>query len=583
MRHDPWTATIWYRVPRSLTSKTSTIVLATAVLLSLALPGLYALTHAATVARALARTALNHIAQSPTLGAAIAGMDPARRAALPQRLESGLLAMVPKLALLATAGSAVCAISVFLAAGWVRRVLVTAMTAEAPEGTAHTRPLAMPLVERALVAAAGAAVHLPFLRHSLAFDEAAAALHATRGYWSWADTTLGYHNHVGGELSIRLATALLGSSELSVRLPAVLCSSAGLVILYGLVRDRYRTNTAIVSAALVLALPLWAEQATLARGYGLLFFAGALALSALLELLEGRDPTRAIPRLALGCGLGLLAHPFFLFFVAATCGLLAFRATASRAAALAWIALAILPAIALYAPGIPATLYMSKTAGRGSFPVIFTMFGEELGFRFAVAAMRWAALALLTACWIAGLRRLPRAERRTVLILVAVALMIPILMRPAYLYPRFFIGLLPLLFPAAIPLGQFLDRHRTAGTVAAVALAALLWALPRPWAIEPVVDLRGAARTVRDASRPGERIAVDNFLTGLAFYDLGATAVFVSTDRDGVPADVSLFVRSFTLDQPARLPTGFVELARLPGRESYIVIGRRSLEHRTVL
>ncbi len=159
--------------------------------------------------------------------------------------------------------------------------------------------------------------------------------------------------------------------------------------------------------------------------------------------------------------------------------------------------------------------------------------------------------------------------------MVGMSVILPILLRPVFLYPRFFIHIISLLWLASLPVSVLLERLRPRLLAAsvAVALVAGLWALPTPWRTEPVVNLREAASLLSRATARGERAAADSGLRGIMFYLTGNRVRYINLER-GVPPGTQVIARGYLTERIPLLPPGFQEIARLPGREVVVVMYR---------
>lgn len=572
-------APLWIRLPAWLSRPRVHLTIGLLVGVTVAAPAaLVLLAPRDPLVGALANVGMVLIDREPTLHQLLEGMDPARRAALPARLEAQVARLLPALGALGLAGAVASSMVLMLLGRFLKRRLGEPAM---PDATgAGAVPSAAKWIGPLAAVVGGMIAHAPFLRLSLNFDEAWAALYTSSSWWAWADTTLGWQNHVGGMLLVRISTALFGVSELSVRLPAVLASAIGLGVTYAWVRRGHGEVAAILSAGLIAALPLWAEQTALCRGYGLAFLAGAVGFSALWKLLDGSPSGkegRVVAELFAAHLIGFLAHFFFLFFSVATVLALGLRAGRRRdpvaASALVWVVLALVPGLLLYAPGLPATLYQTGHVPReGLGAAQLRWFADEFGFRLLGISGAFAIGGLLAAAT-GGVLLLPRAERRRVALVVGVSVILPIFLRPVFLYPRFFIHIVPLLWLTALPVAVLLERLRPRFLVApvAVALAAGLWALPTPWRTEPVVDLREAALLLSRATVHGESAVADSGLRGMMFYLTGDRVRYVNLDR-GIPSNAQVIARGYLTERVPSSPPSYQEIARLPGREVVVVM-----------
>jgi hypothetical protein len=517
--------------------------------------------------RPLSGQALDFITHDSFFSALLEGLEPGRRAALPARIESLLAGMLPKLGALGLVAS-VGAVVVTITLG---RFLGRTLRAEDPPG--RPLPTVLPWRLPILAFVAGLAAHLHSLRQSFNTDEAAAVLHATQSWWSWADTRIGWQTHMGGELLFRLSTSLLGKTEWAAHLPAALVSSAGLALCAVWVRRRAGTVSAVLTTGLLCALPLWAEQATLARGYGLLFASGMLGLWALDRILDDSAQGQEVSTLAaLGFAhlSGVLAHLFFAFFSVATLGLLVWHALRRRsalaAAGVLWVLVGVALVVPLYLPGLPATLFQSGGASALPASVVPLRFVEALGFDLH-GAPEWIAFAIILGLIVLGTVMLAPAARRRFSVLLLVGIGLPLLLRPVYFYPRFFLHLTPLLFVATLPLAAALRRVEVSWRVPLALVAAVaVWAWPQPWRHLPAADLRGACQSARRLVRPGEAIFVESFYTAIRVCLDGVPTHVAPLGRQ-MPPDARVLISGNSHGALPLAYPGYHVVERIPGRE----------------
>lgn len=418
--------------------------------------------------------------------------------------------------------------------------------------------------------------HLPHALESIRFDEDGAAIYASSGWFAWANNLAGWQNHVAALLTIRLSTALFGMNELAVRAPAIIASSFALAFLCSYLRRRFSTWTAVLTAALFVALPLWAEQTALARGYGLTFSAAALLVVGLLQLdEEGYQPsTRTMFCLFAGSLIGPLAHVFFAFL---TIGLFVLAATTKRLsttlrpAMLWWLILAgTVPAVSALI-GLPGMLVLLSDPGTTAIGDILRRFTDELSFRHeGVTGALLIAAGLL--CFGGSIVALPARVRTPLLVLMGFAILGPLLGNPAYIYPRYFLHVAAFAVPCAAWFisDRILRRSQWANAACLLAIVGL-WASTRPWDLPMFVDLRGAAEIARAESQVHrDRFAVDTFLScGVRFYN-GDPGRIVNSAHP-IPEDVERFL-TLVHHVDGNAPSGFAIERRLPGSECDIVL-----------
>ena len=154
---------------------------------------------------------------------------------------------------------------------------------------------------RALIAVLGAiltirVLALAFNATDLFFDEAQ--------YWSWSlEPAFGYYSKPPLiAWVIRVATEICGDSEFCIRLPSPIIHSATALVIYGLAAQLYDRRTGFWSAVAFATLPgISLSAGIISTDVPLLFF-WAVALYALVRLIE---TDRWWPALLLGAALGL--------------------------------------------------------------------------------------------------------------------------------------------------------------------------------------------------------------------------------------------------------------------------------------
>ena len=571
-----WRDTFWYRVPAGLSHKAVYRTAGLGAFVSLGTASLFVFLLSSRLQKPLSEWAVQALYQSVQFRAVLNGLEPARLAAVPARIE-GVIARVLPLIGLAGIG---CAVGAGLTLVGLGRFLGYALSGLPEEISALAEGDAEWLWGAAAAFGAGLLEHLPFIRLSLNTDEIAAALHVREYWFAWANTSLGWEVHTGGEFLARLSMDLLGGDDRRVRAGSAVLSAAGLSVTYLWVRRQYGLISAVLTTGLICALPLWAEQTTLVRGYGVLFFGGALQLWALWRILDGSSPHReqqTLGALLISNIVGFSGHFFYLFFAMASLSLLAWQAwrrqSSLAAAGLTWGAVGLIPAGVLYLPGLPASLYLSAISGKSTLAVIEQRFLEDLGFGM-LGRLQWAAAAALTACLVAGLFRLRARERWRVPIIVAISLGLPLLLRPAFFYPRFFLFLCPLLFVAALPLAHALEnvRRPSARLALGFSMSLALWALPQPFAMRPLIDVRTASALLAAAARPGDAVVIDNFLAGSQYYLPSSLKPTYVSARRGIPAGTDVLMVGYAPDTPAQVPIGYNEIAWALGRDLNICV-----------
>ena len=386
---------------------------------------------------------------------------------------------------------------------------------------------------------------------------------------------------MGALLSIRLSTALFGLNVFAVRLPALLASSLALAALCRYLWQRFSPWVACSTAGLIAIIPLWAEQTTLARGYGLAFAAACWVTLGVLRLHDEGEQPRTITMVALGAGvcIGSLAHFFFVFFVAGVAWVLLTRRSWSADLRLAlawWMALAsIAPALslALCTPGVIAQMVQISHPG---IVAIGERFAQELGFRhegwFGNGLAVVAAGLLLTAAV-----SVPRPARAAACTVLLFSFGVPLVMNPVYLYPRFFLHTLAVVAPClAWLISVRWLRQRARWNALALAAMLALGLSTHPWNVLPLVDLRLAAQLAEQwQGEYGERFAVDTYLaSGVRFYN-GRTGRIVNT-LHALPADVDRILWAVPHDPQLHIPEPFQATQRYVGAEHDLLLITRA-------
>jgi hypothetical protein len=434
----------------------------------------------------------------------------------------------------------------------------------------------------AVIAVLAIAVHLPHALQSIRYDEDQAAVYASSSWFAWANNLTGWQNHVAALLTIRLFTAVFGISELSVRMPAILASSFSLALLCAHLERRFSATLGWCTGALFLAMPLWAEQTSLARGYGLTFSAAVLMLVGLLRLHDERDraSTTTMGCLFASVFIGCLAHFFFVFMAAGLFALMFFTRQLSssvRAAALWWLALAAVVPMFSIALGLPGTLAILQQTTPIEPSVIIRRFTDEFAFRHTGAV--GTALALITiATLLASAAVLPRVARWPYFGLLFAAFFGPLAGNPVFVYPRYFLHTLALIVPCcAWFVSMRLLRERRLPNLILLGALAGLYVSTRPWYCPEQVDMRGASALARsEAHAHGSQFAIDTFIaSGVRFYN-GSPGRIVNTLYP-IPRDVNRVLLAIdAAHERSRIQPGFQIERRLPGIEHDVLLLHRT-------
>ena len=388
-----------------------------------------------------------------------------------------------------------------------------------------------------------AALRLLFLREPIRFDEAASALYyGDRSLLHALGGMAGNANHGLASTSIWFAVRLLGWSEVSVRLPTLLCGVALCWVFYAGLRWYSGDGGTALSGAAVAAVSPWLVFFSVnARGYVWQTACTALLLFLVLTFLRG---TR-VPAGALGLWAGALTAagafavrsmlvPALGLFAAGA--LLAARQGMRREAVrfhLAWAASAAVLTLAVYSVATvangftglighveglrqPRGVALAETARAftHTWPLLFGSLG---------GGAAWLAGAALAAGSLRTWRRLLPFVALIAAVLAA-GLAVTAVVRVG-LYPRVLLPLSALLIPMLAVAAQGLPR-----LLRWVLLALLLAGYPLLWLQQDLLRVRNstgdipAARPIaaRLLDRPdlGESVLVlpPLFDVGVAFY-----------------------------------------------------------------
>lgn len=182
-----------------------------------------------------------------------------------------------------------------------------------------------------LLAAAFAVRAFAAVNKSLVLDEFHSWFHATRPSAQAFFETLKLDNHPPlGFAAVALARALLGSSELALRTPALLFGLVELALLFVLARRLCGGRVALAATALLAASSLHVDFSSQARMYALHSLAATVTLLALARIVAGGATRMTQGVLALSLTVAFHTHYFggqyVLAYALALSGLAAFDA-----------------------------------------------------------------------------------------------------------------------------------------------------------------------------------------------------------------------------------------------------------------
>jgi hypothetical protein len=357
----------------------------------------------------------------------------------------------------------------------------------------------------ALVPAVGMiALALPGSHRGYDYDEAVTVANfVVPGRLAFLRRQIGYNNHILFSFVERLVYEVTRSaSELTMRLAPILIGAAAVALLGWAVARRWGPLPGAAAALALACNPLFLYASREARGYSLLVFFAVASTLALARLLADAPRSRRNDLLYVACLAGGLATHLYMTLV-----LLGHVALvlAHRPALRPWVArwavgvfLGLLPYAAV------ARVMVSSGTGGTRFRLRFPV--GLLGSMLGVGYLSWPMLvgnALLL-----GFGAWPYRRRLDAWVVAATELAallgIWLVVRPAFLYVRFFVWLAP---AAALAVGAAVRRHR-----ALVALVALVVALEGIHALgtgsQELMPVRLAAEVVRTTESHGARPCV---------------------------------------------------------------------------
>jgi 4-amino-4-deoxy-L-arabinose transferase-like glycosyltransferase len=304
-----------------------------------------------------------------------------------------------------------------------------------------------------IVLAAAFAIRAPYMGRGLGYDEIFTAMNFVElpTLWGTISTYIDFNNHPLYSLLARWSQQLLGRSEWSLRLPALVAGLLGIVAVWLLARPLGGAVGALAAAAILAIAPAHILWSTSARGYTGMMLGATVASWLFLKVLGGAGRA-AVVGLAISHSLAIYSHLFGVAVLGAqaivVAGMLFRDSRAGRrldrahvAAILGLLGGGVLAAL-LYLPLLPGLLLsLRRTAGGAMLPWFpVDVWSELVG---PVAAPLLVAFALLgVLAWRRTLRRSPLLGAYLV-----VLFLLPLgafwLARPSDSYARFFVFLLP--------------------------------------------------------------------------------------------------------------------------------------------
>ncbi len=366
------------------------------------------------------------------------------------------------------------------------------------------------------------------LRHigrGLSYDEIYTALRFVEvdSLWTTISTTVVFNNHVGYSVAAWISTHVLGATEWTLRLPALLLGAAVIPVAWRFARRECGPHVAALSVAFLALSPTLMLWSSSARGYtGSVLFA-LLSVHLYLGLLRVPDRRRAVAYVVVSA-LGAWCHLYTVWVVLAQAvhllGLAVMSRRAVGGAAVSarvfgtlWRAFAAtgVAVLLLHGPVLPRFALSLAARESGTFQpaaplrVFAALSGTSVAvvqvLQFLLAATGWAALR----------RTRPRAASLFA-ILYALPFGVMWCLAPRDLYPRFFLFLLPLhavLVSLGVEsVGRALGQRVLAGRAVAVAVLGGplvgLWLLGA-WATPIPAGFREAAVALEQGAGPEVR------------------------------------------------------------------------------
>ena len=374
------------------------------------------------------------------------------------------------------------------------------------------------------------------------------------------------NDHVFLSLISHVIYSLTGSrSEVLYRLVPALAGGGTVAVAATVLARRFGLLAGACAGLFIATNPLFVENSRDLRGYSLAAF---LALLATLILAAGTWNRRRVVCYALLLGLAIATHVFVIVVLAVHVVWIALRRSRAdiKRLAPAWIAAFAIGAAAnanieimeFVQHGFPPSLF------NPSFPLYLVLF--LVGAPAVVPLGLWLSTAGL-GLWAA--RREPRVWA-AVAVVAAVVAILWLVLQPAYLYPRFFIFLVPgvaYLMAAAIKRWWVLAPVVLAGAIVAIAAQA-------PGYTEDPLALPQAANAVEQArAAGGNPCVIHSDESILAAY---TTAFTVVTTADQLGACSEVVIVSWNVDPTLRdlAAQEFPRLTVLPAYYHAVVLDR---------
>jgi uncharacterized membrane protein len=302
----------------------------------------------------------------------------------------------------------------------------------------------------------------------------------------------GLNNHPLFSFLDHIVYSLGGHSEVALRVLPIICGAASVGLVGWWCTRRLGVLAGLSAAVLLGANPMFATFSRDARGYSLLVLCIVLATLALEQLvIKPSKRASAVYVVALAIGMG--THMYAVLVVVIHVVIVADRRELSRAWLIRWVTASLLAFLAYV--GLLAKIW----AGRGGrvfhahFPIDLAqgLLGSHLPGILAATALMLLAVA---AAW--PLRRTASA------VLVLLTVMIGglwLVVHPFYLYPRFFMWLVPLV---AVIGASAVARWRPALLLVVAFLASTIGYEAASWTTDPI-PARAAGQILRSAEARG--------------------------------------------------------------------------------